>query len=426
MKILHVTHNDADAVGCAVLVALRYRHDSITTHFCAIGTQDQIITDEIVKMNTHLDELKTKGYSGEEATTCCYDKIIVSDLSILPETYHLIQEEITYLKDKYDFDLDFSGYDHHITNTIYEIADDFIVAAERFDNVANKVIPISATRLMYDMYISYIDTMPDKSDQEKHEQLDAELKHFCNSISRYDTWVWKRDLDTVEIQNKDFLLTVSNILKADTPIIFDDDFYTVLCKKYGPNDLYHMILNNIASAASYGTSSWIYPKEFAMVYNLEKEVETKITEKAVKEVKFLVDGEYIVGMYLPDGEFINTVTDALYDKYPFVDYWVILKPAHKEIGFRSDKEDLNLGRLAKRVYGGGGHKQASGAKNIDSATFLHLLKIFYEQTLPADEIPTNTPEDMYKFINNKMDLKKLKETIKDVKDVKYDFGGNDE
>ena len=78
MKILHVTHNDADAVGCAVLVALRYRHDSITTHFCAIGTQDQIITDEIVKMNTHLDELKTKGYSGEEATTCCYDKIIVS------------------------------------------------------------------------------------------------------------------------------------------------------------------------------------------------------------------------------------------------------------------------------------------------------------------------------------------------------------
>ena len=46
--------------------------------------------------------------------------------------------------------------------------------------------------------------------------------------------------------------------------------------------------------------------------------------------------------------------------------------------------------------------------------------------ISRDEIPTNTPEDMYKFINNKMVHKKLKETIKDVKDVKYDFGGNDE
>lgn len=406
MKILHVTHNDVDAVGCAVLVSLRYPNDSITTHFCAIGTQDQILTDEITKMNVKGEETVSKYGSDAEVTNFFYDKIIVSDLFILTETYNLIQAEIDFLKEKYDFDLDFSGYDHHITNTINEIADDFVVASERYDTTADKVMPISATRIMYDIYKDNIQICPDTESSEKHKQLDAELKHFCNSISRYDTWVWKKDLDVVGVQNREFMLLETFILKEDTPPIFDDDFYSILCKKYGPNDLYHMILNNIQAAVRGEILSWVYPKEFCMVYNLEKEIEDKIAKKAIKDVKFITEGEYIVGLYVPKGEFLNTIVDTFYDEYPCVDYWTILRPANKEISFRSNKEDLNVGRLAKRVYGGGGHKSASGVKNADTEKFLDILKVFYDTALTVDDMSSCTNEDPYKFIHNRITCKK--------------------
>ena len=65
---------------------------------------------------------------------------------------------------------------------------------------------------------------------------------------------------------------------------------------------------------------------------------------------------------------------------------MILIPSIRKIEFRSNKDDVNVSRIAKRTYGGGGHKSASGAKNIETNKFMFIMDTFYKRTIKGTEI----------------------------------------
>ena len=374
MKILHITHNDMDAVGCDVVLRVRYRKDDITTKFCSIGSQDDIIKNEINNMVKSLEK---------DPKFEPYELIVVSDLSIRPETYYAIDG---YLKEVVQKNTPyrgaFIGFDHHETNNMNEITSDFIVEKERLDPLTKEIIPISATKLMY-MY--YSETIK----RANSALFIVDFDHFVNSVSRYDTWVWKNNTKVVDAYTEKYRSELDEMgYKNREIVIYPDNFYSVICNKYGCTDLSNKIITKIGDNRekylANGYVSFLYPQEFVNIYEMEAKEQERTGKKAVQSVKFIIKNEYIVGLYIPNGKFSNNVIGPLYENFPFVDYWEIYFPANKEISFRSNLDDVNVSRIAQRLYGGGGHKSASGAKNIPNETFLKLMKEFYEGSVPAN------------------------------------------
>lgn len=370
MRILHVTHNDMDAVGCQIILALSHPNDEIDVRFCSIGSQDDIICNEL---NKNMEEAAENPDEYKPI-----EMIWVTDLSIKGSTMDAIN---TFIKES-SVECVFQGVDHHISNTMNETEANFMVKTEEYFPGDNEIMPVSATYLMWKNFL-YI---PPHDALDRSWRFIRDLEFFALSVSRYDTWVWKKYPDIVSSQNEVYRVVYNT--HGMEPEIFDDDFYTVICKKYGCYDLCNMILSNIKNhdLITREDASFLYQPEFKSVYALEKKIEKTNSEKAIKQVRFNVDREYIVGHYMPSGEYRNTVTEALYSNFPFVDYWKIYFPNDRSFGFRSNKEDVNVSRIAARLYHGGGHKSASGAKFVNTKDYLEEMTNFYSRSITADEM----------------------------------------
>ena len=83
-------------------------------------------------------------------------------------------------------------------------------------------------------------------------------------------------------------------------------------------------------------------------------------------------------MLIPDSTFFNECMEHVYLNDDDVDIVIGLSPSTRAMSFRSNKEDLNLGRFAKKYFGGGGHPQAAGANDIDTDTFVKWLCKYYD------------------------------------------------
>ena len=82
-KIIHITHNDGDAVGCDVLVRLMghlYGYD-VESHFCNVNAASE-------ELNKVLDTFPVNDVNTENAISA----VIISDISIDEETLRLQEE----------------------------------------------------------------------------------------------------------------------------------------------------------------------------------------------------------------------------------------------------------------------------------------------------------------------------------------------
>ena len=148
-KILHITHDDLDAEGCATIAELyaEAMGFEIETHFCHIGTTDKAIED-ILNENT-------------------YNGILISDIGV---SYTMAER------------LDKSGMvvamvDHHATNRLNQKYDWALVGKNETE---------SATWLLYRLM---------KDDIERNltsNKIVRTLETFANKVSRYDTWEWQK------------------------------------------------------------------------------------------------------------------------------------------------------------------------------------------------------------------------------------------
>lgn len=148
-RILHITHDDLDAEGCATIAELYAEANGfeIDTHFCHIGTTDKTIED-VLNENT-------------------YNGILITDIGV---SYKMAER------------LDKSGMvvamvDHHATNKLDKKYDWALVGKDETE---------SATLLLYRLM---------KDDIEKSltsPKSVRTLETFANKVSRYDMWEWQK------------------------------------------------------------------------------------------------------------------------------------------------------------------------------------------------------------------------------------------
>lgn len=395
IKIYHITHNDADAVGCDVVLRLNFKNVpdcSIYTHWCSYKT----ISDTIVDIAKRLDtDIKISGDNDDKFL------LIISDISPAKNTEgylvlkELFKEQALVNSGVYDNDdkkhkiINTWMFDHHKTNPFMEYggADDHV-------KIVTDGCPthISAAYVMFSSLLHSIGTLNIKgyittnsselissSKEPTSYYLQDILKtpgkinfihKFVTDISRYDTWEWIKNPSTLGGED-----AVTNILRHVLPAILSEDLTNYLYEltekspaEYSPSNKYPE-LDNI-SCFDY------LPKEYIIYHRLAVDDFDKYMYNIEHKVKISCSGEYLYGIILCDNTNINMslVTDIINrNRLPFVlDYIVILYPTTRTISFRTVKDTVDVSRIAKRCYNGGGHREAAGAK-VDIPTFSSFL-----------------------------------------------------
>ena len=303
--IVHITHNDGDAVGCDLVLRNVYIHedDNIQTYWCNPNTVDEIATNLIEKW---------------ESENLYPSVVIISDISVSLKTWNIL----VMLKEKYGFKLQL--FDHHPTNPCKQ--EKYAVVK----SCTSDGVPISAAKIMYQYYID--DIIKHHSDDVKNA-----LYILVESISRYDTWEWRT--------NPSFSIPSESIISD-------------ICKFIGPDETVRLLIEHLSSIKCANTA---YPEYFINLYNAIELKKKQSFENLEDFVKITKEGEYIYASFIASSEYTNEIAEAIYDTYD-IDIVRILYPNSCKIGFRTKRNDLNVGRIAQRLYGGGGHPKASGAK----------------------------------------------------------------
>ena len=166
MRILHLTHNDADAVGCDVLLKLIY-------HLSYPNRKDIDIIS-LFCSNKNIDEVANFTLDNSEK----FDLIYVTDNCVTSETAKRLEESCS----------EIHLYDHHPTNKLPEEFDWAIVQARENSEDPNSRM-ISAAEVLYN------EIQFDEIYNFRSEDCGTPyhfLKTFMMDVSRYDTWEWKR------------------------------------------------------------------------------------------------------------------------------------------------------------------------------------------------------------------------------------------
>ena len=342
----HITHNDADAVGCAYvahyidmdlpLYEERVKIDfKDRTYFCSIGSQDKVVEDiynDIMSGNKPKPEI-----------------FIVSDISISEESCELLE------KLSVDFGTEILGFDHHKTNNLNEKYSWFHVIKDPAILDDGRMVPISASMYML-RWLSDQDRLPDiDSIYFIYEQILA--------ISDYDVWNWK-NLPGNYGQDQGY----------------DADITAIVCRVLGPE----LMLNTLI----YDEGEERYPNEWDIIYRAEKVSMNKYLKSVPNKTRvYSGHSGYNIALIIGENQFANAAAELIGSEYS-VDGVMMIFPSTNSVGLRTKRTNLDLSSHAKKYFNGGGHPQASGGR-LDDNEFLELLKIFYTDSLSLEEFISN-------------------------------------
>lgn len=320
---IHITHNDADAVGCALLaVNIFPEYDLVdNTHFCAIGHQDETLRN-------HINAAISAGNIPE--------LVIISDLSISEDTRLFLEEKAT------THGITLFGVDHHITNPIEDDCEWFkVIRDKHYEELEGEEVPISAARYMQILA------------SERLPYLGFLFNDLIKMISRYDTWTWRSH--PIDWSKR-------------YPGMADDLIATV-CSKIGPETCFKELLDFYSfdrdRRSVNATPLHMVPDYFYTLYkNIEKERTRYINNIPIKTkvVDMSFDGcNYKVAVFPAENEYANAAAEYIYNNYTFVDFVAVLYPTTSSVSLRTSKPNINVAEIATN-FGGGGHATASGCE----------------------------------------------------------------
>lgn len=326
-KIFHFTHNDADAVGCTLVVqALNHNKSILTgerisdyichiTYFCKAGGG----VDEIIE-----DVLENNIFANVNAT------ILITDNSITEETAEYLEK----YKKEHD-GIELLLVDHHISNTLYEKYD-WIHVDPSHSACYNLLQLLDAKYLLKDN-LEYYD----------------ELFNIINDISRYDTWQWKTN-----------------------PKNYDEDKYAIVCNTLGNKMATDVLDTVIRKSTGYETLNLLID---GLVYinkeNRDKAIKSLI-DNSDEKLRIVNRGGRTLGIIILGDKYVNDLMEAVYTNFPFIDIVVGIDPVNQKLSFRTNKDNIDVSDFARK-QGGGGHRTAGGAVIKDPKVFLDWLKLFY-------------------------------------------------
>lgn len=329
---IHITHNDADAVGCALVLSyLRPEYDyHKNTYFCSIGTQDNKVINIIEKIK-----------SGEEEMPISF---VISDLSLSEKTCALLEDFCL------DNGIELFGFDHHVTNNLYEEYPWWFVSKEpvKRDGLEEPV-EISATLVIYNHFTKY-------------DIYSESVLKIANLISDYDTWTWRK---------------YPNLYKEET---VSPDIVGIVCSLLRPEKMYKALYEYYCDG-KIRYKTLMFPDLFYTLYDIEVENRERYLKSVHYKTKVFTHNRFSYGLVICENQYYNAVAEHLYNNYP-LDIIIMIYPTSKKIGLRTKRTDINLGDIAKKYYHGGGHQAAAGGVMEDDVEFMSLLKVYYIDSVP--------------------------------------------
>lgn len=319
-KVIHVTHNDSDAVGCTLVANIIPGYEVKETYFCpAGGGADEQIKSIFENETSNIDFL-----------------LLITDNSITEET----AEFLLNIQNN-NPDLELLLIDHHISNKL----------GEKYDWISVDTRNAACLNLL-----EYIDRVFHISETYEHY---TNLYDTIISISRYDTWQWKTSPINYD---EDLCQVLVNSLNLDIAVTF----------------LTSMIVEDENSSFIRKLVSTIYTNYKS---DKEKTVSKLITEPS--KIKFVEKYGYKLALIILGEKFVNDLMEAVYLEHDDVDIVVGIIPSSQQLSFRTNKDNIDVSNFAKK-FGGGGHKSAAGARIKDSNEFFKWLTLFYKEDNTED------------------------------------------
>lgn len=191
----------------------------------------------------------------------------------------------------------------------------------------------SATTLLYQYFI-------ENNLLFKHEQ--NKLFDLVEMIRQYDTWDWK---------NK-----TNNIIPKQL------------------NDLFYIIGRHKFVERFLTDSSIFFNETESNILEIENEKIKRYLIDKSKELVVIDILQYKAGVVFAE-QFASEIGNLLAEKFPKLDFIVLIEPGKKRISYRSIKLDINLGNDVAATYGGGGHPQSAGSQITQEKIeqFIHSL-----------------------------------------------------
>jgi oligoribonuclease NrnB/cAMP/cGMP phosphodiesterase (DHH superfamily) len=375
-QIVHLTHNDSDALGCALVVDM-YRKHILKKNRYACGIIPVHNFMPVVSVKENLDFLTNfldSIYTSEETGFTLDDvdierfEYIMSGFKYNPLGIMAIPGEIiitdlaieSSVLDKLDdvakkFNIKLLYVDHHTSNLhnhqrypwCYVISED------------DKGKPRSACKYLLDIF--------------KDRGIDPQVvldnydffKSYINDISRYDTWLWKTDEKPIPDENHttiiiDMVGGVYNAYKMLRKLIIADQYIVTSFRELpGIDTLISADESKRMSQIKFYSKKAVYTMGYNLNYNTP--------EYATLTFALIV---------LPESYSNDIMTDIYMNTDKNVDIVIGLFPNARTLSFRkSPKCHVDLSVFASK-YGGGGHKDAAGAK-LDTDAFLNILNKYY-------------------------------------------------
>lgn len=414
--VLHITHTDADGVGCGFMIE----------YLCCMNEDTNFVTTEYVATHTATEYLVATLFLFQEIyrnrsglkevydDTFKYfihhpDEIIVSDVYLNPEILYLAFEKLypgIRLRKSFSKQvantIGFLYVDHHASSVIdfdsfHDFSDygTFLLELEPLCRIVPGIDPvdgdrkISATEILR-RYI--VDECPEFN--LKYDDFGYELtKLMSNTISQWDTFEWRDHpkYNTGHERDIQFMLSVYKPNQIVEKFIAAAYEFGSAVRVYGFGqidgvdisdvDTFDMCITDDLRIAM--TSA---EEKFNRSVNWYKEHAVWITDE------YLVDdfGNQVMTLLIPgpedyaslifhemmvDEKFIESVKDLGITRYMVCGFYI----KSGSLSLRTNCTDLDLSTMATRL-GGGGHPQASGCKP-DKETFSRIVMKWINQGL---------------------------------------------
>ena len=166
-----------------------------------------------------------------------------------------------------------------------------------------------------------------------HKYLDVDVSDFVRIVTDYDTWRWST-LGKDGLVSKD----VNDLLYLYGREKFE--MWCIRCIESGRFPHFDQESNLMLS------------------FN-KNEIEKYIKEKD-KTIIVKCNGEYMYGVVFAD-KYISELGNELCKLNRELDYIAIVNMSTRSVSYRTIKDDVDMGMIAKK-YGGGGHPKAAGSK----------------------------------------------------------------
>jgi len=365
--LLHITHNDADAVGCALAVDKYvelsvYKKYTVQHKFLSVKYANYIlnIISDILLTEINRRE-NNESFNIDKDKLIEYKKITWNydydtDVLFIPDTLYITDLSIeTSILDKLEkvskyFNIQVRYVDHHESSRKNNCKYEWCYV----ETVDNKFKPRAACKLFMDLFV--FDNLDDTNGKY------PVLENLINDISRYDTWLWKTE-------------------PLKYPI---EDYTKILIDAYGSAwEAYKHIreqftniedgLHDIPEFSALIQSDRIKRQSYFNRY-LPNTVYCMGHELGFNDPNYAT--AYVALIILPD-TYGNDLMEEIYTKSERdIDIVIGLYPASKMFSLRRGKKSkIDLSVLASK-YGGGGHSAAAGA-TCDTDTFMKFLEYYY-------------------------------------------------